>query len=68
MEVGVLGEVVVNHVVLEFRQEHVQILHQPMEVPSVLDLQINLVTDKHVLVINLSIFLVLNTAQKIAYN
>ena len=50
MVVGVLGEVVPNPVVLEFRQEHAQILHQQMEGLSVLDLQVKLVTRKHVLV------------------
>ena len=45
---GVLGEVVVNLAVLEFRQELAQIRHQHMEVLSVLDLQVKLVTCKHV--------------------
>ena len=51
MVVGVLGEVVANLVALEFRQEHAQILHQQMEVLSVLDLQVKIATLKHVLVI-----------------
>ena len=49
MVVGVLGEVVVYLVVLEYRKEHAQILCQKMEVLSVLDLQIKLVTYKHAL-------------------
>ena len=50
MVVGVLGEVVANPVVPEVRQEHAQILHQQMEVLSVLDLQVKIATLKHVLV------------------
>ena len=43
MVVGVLGEVVVHHVVLEYRREHAQILHQHTEDLSVWDLQVKLV-------------------------
>ena len=50
MEVGLLGQIVISLVVLEFRQEHAQIQHQLMEDLTVLDLQVNLVTHKHVLV------------------
>ena len=53
MVVGLLGQIVISLVVLEFRQEHAQIQHQQMEDLAVLDLQVNLVTHKHVLVINL---------------
>ena len=56
MEVGVLGEDAVRLVVLEFRQELVQILHQQMGVLSVLDYGFNGVTQKHVLVMNLIFF------------
>ena len=50
MVVGLLGQVVVSLVVLEDRQEHAQIQHQQMEDLTVLDLQVNRVTHKHVLV------------------
>ena len=40
MVVGVLGEVVVHLVVLEYRQEHAQILLQQMVDLSALDLQV----------------------------
>jgi len=50
MVVGLLGRVVVNLVVLENRQEHAQIQHQQMEDLTVLDLQVNRVTHKHVLI------------------
>ena len=50
MVVGHLGPAVVRLVVLELRQEHAQIHHQQMEDLTVLDLQVNLVTHKHVLV------------------
>ncbi len=50
MAVGVLGNFVVNLVVLESRQEPAQIQHQQMEVLHVLDLQVKFVTHKHVLV------------------
>ena len=53
---GVLGEVVVNRVVLAVRHEHAQILRRKMEVLSVLDLKVKGVTQKDV-VINLFIFL-----------
>ena len=49
MGVGMIGESAVKPVELELRQELVQILHQQMEVLSVLDLQDRLVTDKHAL-------------------
>ena len=49
MVVGHLGPAVVSLVVLELRQEHAQIHHQQMEDLTVLDLQVNLVTHKHVL-------------------
>ena len=48
MVVGHLGPAVVSLVVLELRQEHAQIHHQQMEDLTVLDLQVNLVTHKHV--------------------
>ena len=44
MVVGHLGQAVVSLVILEFRQEHVQILHQQIEDLTVLVLQVNLVT------------------------
>ena len=50
MVVGVLGEVVANPVIPEVGQEHAQTLHQKMGDPSVLELQVKLVTRKHVLV------------------
>ena len=50
MVVGVHGELVVNLVVPEFRQEHAQTLHQQMEDLRVLDLQVKLVKLKHALV------------------
>ena len=53
MVVGVLGQVVVHPVVLEYRQEHVQILHQHMEDLSVRDRQVKLVTRMLAQVINL---------------
>ena len=49
MVVGVLGEVVVNLAVLEYRKEHAQILSQHMGEVCVLDPQIKLVTSKHAL-------------------
>ena len=51
MVVGVPGEVVVNGVVLEFRQEHAHIRHQPMEDLRVEDLQERRATKDIVLVI-----------------
>ena len=56
MVVGRLGQAVVSHVILEFRQEHAQIQHQQREELTVLDLQVNLVTQKHVLVISMILF------------
>ena len=53
MVVGLLGQAVVSLVVLEARQEHAQIQHQQMEDLTVLDLQVNLVTQKLVLVISM---------------
>ena len=53
MVVGLLGQVVVSLVVLEDRLEHAQIQHQQTEDLTVLDLQVKLVTHKHVLVINI---------------
>ena len=53
MVVGVLGEVVVHPVALEYRQERAQILHQHMEDFSVLDLQVKLVIRMLAQVINL---------------
>ena len=50
MVVGHLGPAVVSLVVLELRQERAQIHHQQMEDLTVLDLQVKLVTHKHVLV------------------
>ena len=50
MVVGVLGEGVANLVDLEVREDHAQILDQQMEDHNVLDLQVNLVTLKDVLV------------------
>jgi len=44
---GVLGEIVVNLVVLEFRQEHAQILLQHVEVLIVLDRLNKRVTQNH---------------------
>ena len=49
MVAGVLGEVVVYLVVLEYRKEHAQILPQHMGEVCVLDLQVKLVTYKHAL-------------------
>ena len=48
--VGVLGVLVANPVVPEVRQGHAQILHQQMVDPCVLEIQVKLVTRKHVLV------------------
>ena len=53
MVVGLLGHVAVSLVVLEFRQEHVQIQHQDL---TVLDHQVNVVTHKHVRVIDMIFF------------
>jgi len=50
MVLGVHGAHVANPVVPEERQEHARILHQQMEDPSVLDLQVKFVTLEHVLV------------------
>ena len=49
MVVGVPGEVVANLVDLEVRLDHAQILAQQMEDPNVLDLQVDIVSLKHVL-------------------
>ena len=48
MVVGVLGELVAKPVVLGLRQGHATTLHQQMEEPSVLDLQVKVVTPNHV--------------------
>ena len=48
MVLGVHGADVANPVVPEERQEHARILHQKMEDPGVLDLQVKFVTLKHV--------------------
>ena len=53
MVVGVFGVVVVKLVVVENRQEHAQILLQHKKVLIVLEIQVNLVTHKDALVINL---------------
>ena len=53
MVVGLHGRVVVSLVVLEAGQEHAQTHHQHMEDLTVLDLQVNLVTQKLVLVISM---------------
>ena len=53
MVVGVLGEVVVKLVVLEYGQEPAQILLQHTEVLGVLDLHTKRATHKHALVITL---------------
>ena len=50
---GVLGEHVVELVVLEFRQEHVHIQHRHLEDLCVEDLQKKCATPNRVLVINL---------------
>jgi len=49
MVVGVPGEDVVNRVVLEFRQEHVQTQHLHMVDLSVTDLQKKVAIHDHVL-------------------
>jgi len=48
MAVGVSGEVVVNLVVLDVKQEHAQIPNQQGEVLDVLDFQAKFVTQKNV--------------------
>ena len=53
MVVGHLGQAVASLAVLEDRQEHAQIQHQQMEDLTALDLQVKLVTHKHVLVIKM---------------
>ena len=50
MVVGVLGEVVVNLVVLELRQEHVPIHDQPTGDHDVRDLQHKIATHVHAVV------------------
>ena len=52
MVVGVAGEAVQEIVVLEVGEEHAQSHHRHMEDLSVLDLQKNVATVTHVLVIN----------------
>ena len=63
MVVGVHGEHVAKLAVLEVRQELVQIHRQEMEELNVLDLQVKIVTLKHVLVMSITIIISVNAAK-----